>query len=386
MKNLLTKKYILSGIALYIVSALLSYLVFSAVEKPAGNGSAPTSPLPKDVSGKLVFDESLPRTEPCPLTGQLFSKPQREWWEKHRPLGVMIENHEEARPQSGLSSADIVYEAVAEGGITRFLALFHCQDAGVVGPVRSARTYFIDFISEYGDKPFYVHVGGANVAGPADALGQLSRYGWTGRNDINQFSVGFPTFWRDYERLGHTVATEHTMYSTTEKLWKVAEERELTDVDEDGQSWDEDFTSWQFKEDANESERGTTSPSFGFWEGYSAFNVKWNYDKVTNAYKRENGGAPHLDKDNDKQIAAKSIVILFMIERSLNDEEKHLLYTTKGQGKALFFFDGNVVEGTWEKRDRTLRTILKDKSGKQVKLTRGQLWIEVLPAGTDVSH
>ena len=147
MKQFLTRKYIFGGMALYVGSALLSFIVFSMV----GGGSlggAPSSPLPQDASGKTAFDDSLPKTEKCPLTNQLFSKQQREWWEKHRPLGVMIENHEEARPQSGLSSADIVYEAVAEGGITRFLAVFYCQDAGVVGPVRSARTYFIDFISE----------------------------------------------------------------------------------------------------------------------------------------------------------------------------------------------------------------------------------------------
>lgn len=383
----MNKKYIIIGIILYVVSSAISYAVFSMVQKPsAKKGTSLTSPLPKDASGKLAFDENLPKTEPCPLTGQLFSKQQREWWEKHRPLGIMIENHEDVRPQSGISSADIVYEVVAEGGITRFLAVFHCQDGGVVGPVRSARTYFLDFISEYGDKPLYVHVGGANVPGPANALGQISDYGWVGRNDINQFSVGFPTFWRDYERLGRTVATEHTMYSTTEKLWKIAAERKLANVDVDGDSWDETFTSWQLKDDAKEGDRGTSSPSFGFWEGYDLYNVKWNYDRTTNSYKRENGEKPHLDKDNDKQVLAKNIIVVFVLERSLNDEEKHLLYTTKGKGKALFFFDGNVVEGIWEKKDRVSRMNLLDSNGKQVKLNKGQIWIEVLPTGNKVTY
>src|SRR3989344_3994578 len=109
-KQFLTRKYVFGGIGLYVISTLLSFFVFSMVQGPLAG--TPSSPLPKDVDGNLAFDESLPKTEKCPLTSQLFSKQKREWWEQHRPLGVMIENHEEARPQSGLSSADIVYEAV----------------------------------------------------------------------------------------------------------------------------------------------------------------------------------------------------------------------------------------------------------------------------------
>lgn len=383
------KKYIILGIILYLISAVASYFIFTAVKKTSLQTETVSSPLPKDASGKTVFDENLPKTEPCPLTGQLFSKPQREWWEAHRPLGIMIENHTEARPQSGLSAADIVYEAVAEGGITRFLAIFYCQDGGMVGPVRSARTYFLDFITEYGDKPLYAHVGGANTPGPANALGQISDYGWVGKNDLNQFSLNYPTFWKDTERLtknGQQVATEHQMYSTTDKLWKVAAERNLTNVDEDGKAWNKTFIPWQLKDDAKEAEKGVKSPSFEFWEGYKDFLVKWEYDKLTNTYKRLNGGVPHLDKDNEKRITAKNIVIVFMTERSLNDEEKHLLYTTKGRGRALFFFDGNVVEGSWDKADRTSRMKFTDVSGKAVKLNSGQIWIEVLPTGNEVVY
>ena len=213
----------------------------------------------------------------------------------------MIENHEESRPQSGLSFADVVYEAVAEGGITRFLAVFYCQEPGQLGPVRSARTYFIDFLSEYGDNPLYAHVGGANQPGPADAIGQLSNYGWTAYNDLNQFSIGFPVFWRDYERLGRTVATEHTMYSSAEKLWDYgAKKRELTNKDEDGVEWDEDFTQYSFKDEAGTSDRGKAqSIHVEFWDSMPNYFVDWKYDPVENVYKRnngKNGGQPHLIK------------------------------------------------------------------------------------------
>ena len=182
-------------------------------------------------------------------------------WEKRRPLGVMIENSSAARPQSGLSSADVVYEAVAEGGITRFMAVFLCQDTDPIGPVRSARTYYLDWISEYGASPLYAHVGGANTPGPADALGQIERYGWGAYNDLNQFSVGFPTFWRDYDRLGANTATEHTVYTSTQKAWAfAAAKRQLTNVETDDRTgktipWDQNFVKWTFKDDAPVADR-----------------------------------------------------------------------------------------------------------------------------------
>ncbi len=209
--------------------------------KKSGNSSETISATPVDEAKKndydaVTFDGNAERTESCPLNGVKYSKKQRQWWEEHRPLGVMIENHQEARPQSGISFADVTYEAVAEGGITRTMNVFYCQDGGIVGPVRSARTYFLDYISEYGDHPLYVHVGGANTSGPANALGQIDDYGWSSYNDINQFSVGFPTFKRDESRLGHEVATEHTMYSTTSKLWAVGKSRGLTDKNKEWES------------------------------------------------------------------------------------------------------------------------------------------------------
>lgn len=377
------------GIGLYLFSTGISYAVFSKFAKSSGAPSSnATTHLSKSAEGVPVFDDTLPKTESCPLNGKLYSKPQREWWEKHRPLGIMIENHQESRPQSGLSSADIVYEAVAEGGITRFLAIFYCQDGGTVGPVRSARTYFLDFVSEYGDSPLYAHVGGANTPGPANALGQIEDYGWVSYNDLNQFSVGFPTFWRDYERIGHEVATEHTMYSTTAKLWKAGESRGLTEVDKKGSEWDEEFKSFTFKDDESQSSRPDAQTiQFAFWEGYSEYAVKWLYDKASNVYKRENGGVKHTDLNDKKQFEASNVVALFMTERHANDgyeDNAHLLYGTKGRGDAVIFMDGKEVKGTWEKKDRESRMIIKNSKGSEVKFNKGVIWFEILPLGTKI--
>jgi hypothetical protein len=393
-------KIILGFIGIFLISFGVSYSAVrtnfwgfrtqksSSLVSPIANTS--NSPAKKNADERLVFDESLPRTEECPLNGALYSTQQRKWWDSHRPLGVMIENHKEARPQSGLSFADVVYEAVAEGGITRFLAVFYCQDAGVIGPVRSARTYFLDFISEYGDYPLYAHVGGANQPGPADALSQITDYGWAGYNDLNQFSIGFPVFWRDYERIGHPVATEHTMYSTTEKLWNFARnKRGLSEVDKNGKRWDEGFIPYNFKDDLPLASRPQSSNiSFTFWKGYKDYSVKWVYDRSTNSYLRWNGGEKHLDLGTKEQLSAKNIVILFMTERNANDgypDNAHLLYGTIGKGNALIFQDGKEIRGTWSKQKRTGRTIIRDNRGEEVRFTRGTIWFEIVPTGTEIS-
>lgn len=386
MKQFSNKQIIFGGV-LFIVAVIISFVVFSII-LPSSIKRLSTTSAPEKKDGKLLFDDSLPKTESCPTNGELFSKQQRDWWENHRPLGVMIENHVESRPQSGISSSDVVYEIVAEGGITRFLVIYYCQDAEVIGPVRSARTYFLDFISEYGDSPLYAHVGGANTPGPADSLSQIESYGWQAYNDLNQFSIGFPVFVRDYDRLGRTVATEHTMYASTTQLWDyAAEKRDLTEKNEDGDEWDEDFVEYTFKDDAKLDARPQNQKvSHTFWDGYGSYDVLWTYDKETNSYLRSNGGKPHIDLNNNEQLSAKNVVILYMRESRANDgydNNLHLLYGTKGSGDAVVFLDGEEIEATWSKRNRTSRLTLKDNRGKEIEFNRGRIWFVVLPAIND---
>ncbi|HVZ12333.1 MAG TPA: DUF3048 domain-containing protein [Patescibacteria group bacterium] len=383
-------KNLVTAILIYVISSALSFVFFARFGGAGSIGiSAPIVSPKIGADQQAVFDASLPKTEECPINGAMYSKQQKAWWEKHRPLGVMIENSTDARPQSGMSFADVTYEAVAEGGITRFLNIFYCQDAGIVGPVRSARTYFLDFVSEYADYPLYAHVGGANTPGPADALGQIDDYGWQSYNDLNQFSIGFPTYWRDYDRAGHEVATEHTMYSSTQKLWDVGATRKLTNVDKDGTSWDTNFVPYKFKDDAASSARpASQTVSFDFSGGYTDYSVKWVYDPKTNQYLRFNGGQAHMDRDTKKQMTASDVVVLFMTEQHANDgytDNEHMLYGTKGTGKATIFMDGKQVSGSWSKKSRTARTILTDSSGQEVKFTRGHIWFEVLGIGTPLT-
>jgi len=387
---------ILLSLSVYLLSAGIAYAVFTA----ANSGIIFTSPLTDTAANpaannnrKTLVDVSGSKSEACPLSGALFTKAEKNIWETRRPLAVMIENHLEARPQSGLSDADIIYEAVAEGGITRFMALFYCQAAAyesILGPIRSARTYFVDWASEY-NLPLYTHVGGANTPGPANALGQLEDYGWSGANDLNQFSIGYPTFWRDYERLGRTVATEHTMYSTTEKLWAIGAKRGFTNLDPEQNNWLDDFTPWKFaKDEAEAANRGAVqSISYPFWDESPDFVVAWQYDQTNNLYQRSNGGQPHKDLNVDQQLTTKNLVAQLATERNANDGYEgnvHLLYGTTGKGKAYIFKDGQAIEGSWAKAKRLSRTIFYDTQGKEILFNPGKIWISVLPVGTKVTY
>lgn len=375
-----TKKSVIFLVVLFIASLALSYVFFTYVF-PIKRAIVVTPPK-QLANGSLGFDDSLPKTQPCPLNGALYSTQQEAWWQKHAPLGVMIENSTDARPQSGLSSADVVYEAVAEGGITRFLAVFYCQDAQEIAPVRSARVYYINWVSEYGENPLYAHVGGANTPGPADALGLLTTLGWDSYNNLDQFSIGFPVFWRDYDRLGHTVATEHTMVSTTTKLWDFAKTRGLTNVNKDGDAWDANFVKYGFKSDAALSNRPASQSIHVDFSFDSSYSVDWTYDKATNTYKRANGGQPHIDLNTKKQIAVKNVVVLFMPLSQVDDgymNNEHMEYGNVGSGKALIFMDGKEVKGTWSKASRTARTLIYDANGNPISFDRGQIWFEAQP-------
>jgi hypothetical protein len=410
-------------LGLFLLVSGLSYWAFDSLlpagPKPANNQSrssssnnnsnnaAPT----KGPAGVLSFQG--PQTEVCPINGALYTKEERSLWEQKRPLMVMIENHSDSRPQSGLANADIVYEAVAEGGITRFMGVFYCAaQKGAsqkydVGPVRSARTYFLDLASEYADYPLYTHVGGANCGAPKDpatgrlagpcttdkraqAIEQISDYGWNNQGtwgDLSQFSLPYKVCRREPERTGDVRATEHTMYCSTTALWDTAKERGLTNLTEVSKtSWNKNYKSWQFSQkDTPATTDRTAGVAFDFW-GDPSYSVAWKYDSSQNNYIRSNGGKPHLDFNTQKPLTTKNLVIQFAKETRSVDEHRHNLYAVVGSGTGVLLQNGSKTEITWTKSTRTARTVFKDKSGKEVNFVPGTVWVEILPLNTSIKY
>lgn len=417
MNPKITKIFGLSGMFLIVTG--LSYFLFDSFMPVQGSGllsSIIRTTKPTDTTENTETQEnstpelySGPKTEACPINGKLYTKEEKAIWETRRPLMVMIENHEDARPQSGLQTADIVYEAVAEGGITRFMGVFYCgQVAGAesqkydVGPVRSARTYFLDLASEYSDYPLYNHVGGANCSaatdgGPcttstkAQAIEQIASYGWNNKgtwSDLSQFSLSYKACRREPDRTGDERATEHTMYCSTKELWNVAESRGLTNMTTAKKtSWDKSYRAWLFKQtDQTNSSPSASNISFDFWSGYKGYSVSWKFDSTNNNYVRSNGGQEHIDFNTGKAITAKNIVLQFVKETRSIDEHLHNLYGVIGTGTGVLLQNGEKTEITWSKANRLSRTIFKDKSGKEINFVAGNVWVELLPIGTEVSY
>jgi len=396
MNMKIPKSTLITALALYIGSAIAAYVTFATLGdslpvpgRNAGGGNQEDVAEEQLVGTLLTIDPSEPKDQVCPLNGAYYTAAEREAWEKHRPLAVMIENSPDARPQSGLSQADIVFEAVAEGGVTRFMGMFLCDvqvSDTTLAPVRSARVYFIDYASGF-NYPLYTHVGGANVPGRTDALGRLSDYGWVGRNNLNQFSIGYPTFVRDYNRLeGRQIATEHTMVTTTESLWDVADEREWTNITPEFRvgrtlveeaDWQENFEPWSFQ--AEQGPAGEiTEVSYDFWSGYNEYAVRWELDPETGMYKRFQGGEAHIDLNNEQQVMAANVVVLQTTEEGPINEKKHMYYQTTGRGDAFIFQNGELIEARWSKPTRESELQFLDATGNPVEMARGLTWISVV--------
>lgn len=401
-------------LGLFLLISGASYFIFGNILPVTTKITTSSTVTPTSVNQKTGFIQfSGPKTVACPINGELHTAEEQAIWSTRRPLEVMIESHVDARPQSGLQNADIVYETVAEGGITRFMGVFYCNAlAGSankydVGPVRSARTYFLDLASEYADYPLYAHVGGANCSGGdaasanatncstdkrAQALEQISKYGWTNQGtwgDLNQFSLSYQACRREPERTGTEKATEHTMYCSTTELWKVAASRGLTNLTvtkNNNVSWDKNYRPWTFKQAESPSSTPTISISFDFWPGYKDYSVTWTYDATANRYLRTNGGQKQIDFNTGEQLYTKNLVIQYAKETRSIDEHGHLLYGLIGTGSGMLYQNGNKQDITWSKINRVSRTIFKTKDGKEVNFIPGIVWVEILPVGNAISY
>ena len=290
----------------------------------------------------------------CPLNGSAAADDMVG----NRPFGVMIENHPDARPQSGLDKADLVYEVVTEGGITRFLAFFGCQNPSQIGPVRSSRIYYLDWVSEL--KSFYAHAGGS-----PDSLAAIQQRGIF---DLNH-ATGY--FWRSTSR-----AAPHNLYTSLEKLKSYAQSRHY-DLNK------ADFTLWKFKDDPEKSAR-PESKSVKINFSSASFLVSYSYNKETNNWSRSMAGKSHLDAATGKQLKVKNIVVQYSQIVARSDGRGDV--GNIGSGQALFFIDGIALTGTWKKDSTSARTIYADSNGREIEFSRGPIWIEVVKLGTVINY
>jgi len=318
----------------------------------------------------VTLSDSTNKETPSPLTGVFYSASQASVWGSRRPIAVMIDNHQLARPhQFGVQKADLVYEAVAEGGITRFLAVFHSQDVTKLGPVRSSRVYYIDWALQF--PAYYAHVGGASTPGPANIHTYIAAHGVL---DLDQFRLGSPTYTFGGNVMMGNIVLSHLDYTSTANLWAAGKALYP------GTNKLPKFARWNFKADApfaNRPKSQKISFSFGYLSAYAGH---WIYDRNNNVYLREQGGKAHIDQATGKQLFAKNVVLAHMNERLVGDGTSHRLYTTVGKGDAEVYLDGKKVLATWKRSSLSSRMLFfKRGTNEEIAFNRGLTWIEIIP-------
>jgi hypothetical protein len=274
---------------------------------------------------------------------------------------IMIENSPDARPQSGIKDSGVVFEAIAEGGITRFLALYQEQKPQLIGPVRSVRMYYVDWAAAFNAS--IAHIGGSSAA-----LAEVRNGSY---RDIDQF-FNAGAYWRATDRYA-----PHNVYTSFERLDALNASKGYTTSE---------FTGFSRKDSQAApapTEGDTSAParasSISVTISGPAYNSAYTYNAATNTYDRSQGGAPHLDREAG-QISPRVVVVLDVQQTTIFEDGYRESIAAIGSGAAHIFQDGTVQTATWKKDNKTAQLIFSDADGNDIPLARGQTWITAVPA------
>ena len=330
---------------------------------PEPTPSATPTPSPTPTPEPSPTPDPTPRIVAAPLTGM----PVTEAVARRAVIAVMIDDQSDARPQSGLSRASVVWQAPAEGGIPRYMALFQDTDPPAVGPVRSARYYFIAWAAEW--RAVFVHVGGS-----PQALALLRSSDGKGKvvYDADEYRWGNRYLYRIKERFA-----PHNVYSDAKKLRALAKAVGAKAADHKA--------AWRFADDAPLDKRPKGSKLV---VPYLANQITYTYDRESNRWFRSvTREGRQVDAGTRERIAPKNVVIMLMSFAPLNDgSQKHRLEARfTGTGPAWIATNGKAFKGTWRKDSLTGATRIYAKDGQPVTLTNGQTIVQVVPSDGGVT-
>lgn len=277
-------------------------------------------------------------------------------------IAVIIENLSTIRPQAGLQAAGVVYEALAEGGITRFMALYAGHKADLLGPVRSMRPYYLEWCAEY--SALCTHIGGS-----PEALQALSGLGL---KDLNAMYEG-GYFWRD-----NSIPAPHNLFTKSELLEYALRDKKL---DNDKPK----YAMWKFGDNAKMDDRPTDEKFIKIDFSSADYGVEYKYDREKNVYLRWNGGEIHKDQNTGKQIEVKNVVVI-KLPTTVADDKGRVELDVVGEHKAYMFSNGKVYEGKVKKKNREGRTFFYHDDGKEHEFVRGNTWVEVIPEDKGVEY
>ena len=294
--------------------------------------------------------------------------------EKHnnlrlRPWAVMLKNRPSDRPQIAISEADVVYEAVEDLGVTSLLGIFYENRPVEIGVVGDLKYYFASFALEY--SPFLIF-----NSGPESAIDKPNLVDPT--VDIYKFIGSYGLYSISQEKNGDKIFSKVINGNQTQNLLDIGKLYNYLGMVYGSYLWvdSDNYSSWVFKGDLPNPT--VKEVSFNFWDLVD-YEVKWVYNLGQNNYLRYQGGVTFTDKKSGEQVKAKNIILLFVKESQVSDSYSNLKYDLVGKGDAFFYVDGGYIEGNWEKLTQTSKTKFYDKQGSEVKLNKGNIWVEILP-------
>ncbi len=361
-KNIIIGGSVIGVIILLVIIAI----VFKTPKNSVDSSEIPVNQVVVTTTQNTEIDPSSEETSEAiiidshynPLTGLYEDNDLTE----KRPFVVMLDNQYLARPQAALSEADIVYEILAEGLITRYMAVFYGEYPEHIGPVRSARPYFIEKASEY--DPYYVHVGGS-----MQALSDIRKFQMA---DIDGLVSG--AFWRENHK-----KIPHNMYTSSDAMLKDAKRLGYTNtVAVSFLPFNTSFTVIDGK-DAKEItfvyKEPVKSDSIGYYTSYK-------YNDETHLYSRYTNGEAHVDENTKDQLTCTNILVQYA-KTTVLDKEGRLDVDLITSGNGKYYTAGKVIEVTWSKKSVESMTEFFDMQGNPIKLNPGVTWFQIMQIGKE---
>jgi len=355
-----------------IICLLCALLLLPLAACRAGDPEPPATPSPAPVSAVPESQEPLPTPTPLPFTHPLTGLPCEEDWSGKRPAAVMLNNLKGALPQQGNSQADIIYELVAEGGITRMLAVYEDPSrVGLVGSVRSARQYYWEIAQ--GHDAVFIHAGGS-----PEFYNTKSSKGLFTVDGVNGYysSRDAGMFWRDRDRVaGHHYDYEHSLLTSGEAIADMMAQRELEEHSA-GYSYEMDF--------ADDGAPSGGSAAVTVTVPFSSYKTGvFRYDEAKKRYLVEEYDEPYIDGNDGGQVAVTNLLVLQTTYVVQDDAGRVKVDLSSGSG--WFACRGKMIPITWEKggADQQFRYFQED--GTPLALGRGKSYVCVIPTSRTVT-
>lgn len=352
---------VLTLAALLLTSCVSSAIGIATPVPTALSEVATATPLPTVAA--TAAPTTIPTITPITMPEDLTVVPLVRGQVTGRPFAMMIDNHPDAYPQSGLNRASIVYEALAEYGITRFMAVFPpelARDERQLGPIRSARHYFVQWAMGLG--AIYCHAGGSPAGLElAESTTEI----------VNTDALRDTTAVYFYRVETDSRFAPHNLYTNGAIMQQYVESAGITKARDD--------VGYLYALPLPADQRGPNA-SISYFFLYDDQPVGWNYDSASNLYYRTRFDKAAVDEVSQAQLTTQNVVVMQVEEAPIEGDPKSRIdQKVIGSGKAVLYRNGNREEIVWEKAAAEAPLLFKNADGTEVLFTAGQIWISAVP-------